>query len=737
MTAQTIIQWLWQWSWQGSTIIGLVLMIRWIIFRGPLIRRRSMLWLIVLARLLLPVHPPSSVSVFNLPQWIGSLQWPQTMANSVPAVESKTFMQTNQRITVGYGPAPLTLQMPEHTALPSHVERHEMVTALMLIWLLGVIGMLARTAYSQIRFSNRLRRVRASEDPMLLTALHDAARWMHIANPPPLLVTDIAASPAISGVLQPRLLLSPSSAKSLTPSQLRHVFLHELAHLKRGDLWIDLLCTLLLAAQWFNPLAWLAFSLYRSDREIARDAMALDAAPNGLAENYGGTIVTLLERISGYPSLPAGALGILERGGGLRQRMVAITEHQPHASAWRSRLFVVAIISVVAIACLTSCKQPSEQETATTTTAPNTSKPGVPETRTYDISDLLVDIPDFDNAPALSGIPPATTRPSQPQQQSMTRDEKIRALIKLFQDTIDPDSWKQYASVRENAQHLIIYQSHENQEEIAHLLEKIRESRGVEITVEARFIELDAKQSAARTGIMPPVRGNGTYLDDKQVTALLKYSEATKGNSELASPRITLFNGQRAWVCFANQQNYVSDLKATRQPSGEVTYAPVVSQLSTGVLLDCQATVSSDRKYVTVTLRPQISTLRGLRTQRWKAAPPNHKDDLFVQVPEVTASSLQTTCSIPSGGTLFLPLMPTDVPEGMGAMPTTNQNVFDMSSIKPGEVYKLPPEQRKLWWEWHQAQQNHPATAAAKPPIQTFILVRATVIVEKEKNSRK
>jgi beta-lactamase regulating signal transducer with metallopeptidase domain len=42
----------------------------------------------------------------------------------------------------------------------------------------------------------------------------------------------------------------------LATPQLRSVLLHELAHIRRGDLWINLLQTLLQIAYLYHPLLW-------------------------------------------------------------------------------------------------------------------------------------------------------------------------------------------------------------------------------------------------------------------------------------------------------------------------------------------------------------------------------------------------------------------------------------------------------------------------------------------------
>jgi len=59
------------------------------------------------------------------------------------------------------------------------------------------------------------------------------------------------------------------------------VYLHELAHLRRGDLWIHTVVSLLMVFHWFNPMLWLALFFLKADAELAADAMALKKATAG------------------------------------------------------------------------------------------------------------------------------------------------------------------------------------------------------------------------------------------------------------------------------------------------------------------------------------------------------------------------------------------------------------------------------------------------------------------------
>jgi beta-lactamase regulating signal transducer with metallopeptidase domain len=74
------------------------------------------------------------------------------------------------------------------------------------------------------------------------------------------------STPAVGGLLYPRILLPAGVDQLLSREELNAVLLHEAIHAKRRDNLIRLLYELSLCALWFHPLIWLAgmqMSLYR------------------------------------------------------------------------------------------------------------------------------------------------------------------------------------------------------------------------------------------------------------------------------------------------------------------------------------------------------------------------------------------------------------------------------------------------------------------------------------------
>jgi tetratricopeptide (TPR) repeat protein len=143
--------------------------------------------------------------------------------------------------------------------------------------------------------------------------------------------------------------------------ELRCIFLHELAHLKRGDIWIGWLIGLLQSLHWFNPLVWWAFIRMRADRELACDALALSHLKGNDSGCYGGALIHLLEQFSHTQHLPAVA-GILENKAQLKRRLAMIAD-------FKRPTLVPGILAAALLMLLSGCLLTDRKGDATSQTS--------------------------------------------------------------------------------------------------------------------------------------------------------------------------------------------------------------------------------------------------------------------------------------------------------------------------------------------------------------------------------
>jgi len=368
-------------------------------------------------------------------------------------------------------------------------------------------------------------------------------------------------------------------------------------------------------------------------------------------------------------------------------------------------------------------------------------------TRVYDVRHLLFTVPNFegprvdysnydsdddDDNNGTSWASSFDTDDQDNEENIITKAEMINNLIDLIKETVDPPSWTTEAAVKEMHGQLVITQTPQNHQSIIDLLNQLKESRGISISVEARFIQVATgflnsigidfdiyfnlgstlggggvvtdpftggsvqtdgpsgwvgaghsvpgndsfTPSGVETGggqrtlgfggtmigVATPVPSPiasalanpglsvaGVWLDDVQVDFLLQATQAHQASRTLNAPRITLWNGQNAYVTVSTQTAYISgyDAVASTGEGGEPITVPVISFVPTGATLDVEATVTEDRKWVIMTVKPQVSSVTTpIPTVTTPAGD--------VGLPTVDIQDLQTTVMCPDGGTLLL-----------------------------------------------------------------------------------
>jgi Flp pilus assembly secretin CpaC len=143
----------------------------------------------------------------------------------------------------------------------------------------------------------------------------------------------------------------------------------------------------------------------------------------------------------------------------------------------------------------------------------------------------------------------------------------------------------------------------------------------------------------------------GTYLDQTQVEVVLRAVEKNDRATLVTAPRLTAFNGQRANVTVLNQESYISDFDVEIAQASQIG-DPIVQVIRDGTILDLRPVVSSDRRFITMELRPTIAVLtRPIATFQTTLAngPP-----VTIQLPELAVQRVRTTVTVPDGGTLLL-----------------------------------------------------------------------------------
>jgi beta-lactamase regulating signal transducer with metallopeptidase domain/uncharacterized GH25 family protein len=335
-TASSFLGWLLRSSWQAAVLTLLVLIAQFCLRKRLDGRWRHLLWLLVLARLALPFSPPSPASLFNYLRFEPGPMQPQTVSSvgfaAMPAEPPVQIQPSVSLRAVHVATAPMD-RLVSAPVLPVPAKRRwtmpKWPDVLALLWAVGVAALAVRVVVQNLLFRRRLRDGTNVDESRMLGLFADCKASMRVGTPVSLIETGLVDSPALYGLFRPRLLLPPKLAERFSESELRHIFLHEMAHVRRRDMAAQWIVTCFQIAHWFNPILWFGFRRMAADRELACDELALSVVGESEGPSYGQTIVKLLEACSEMPALP-GLVGILEDKSQIFQRVSMIAGFKRH-----------------------------------------------------------------------------------------------------------------------------------------------------------------------------------------------------------------------------------------------------------------------------------------------------------------------------------------------------------------------------------------------------------------------
>ena len=212
---------------------------------------------------------------------------------------------------------------------------------LIALWLAGLTVQLTIAA-RQWKSSRHLRGTsRPLHDPQLQALCRHQAIQLCLRICPELRVCHAVETPQVTGLRHP-VVLWPSR-HALIPEECAMALAHELAHLRRNDLW---LVWAPVVARWlffFHPLVHLAVREYGLNREAACDSQAL-RLERVRPDNYG----RLLLRLGVESPMPTGLAGVASPSFlHLKRRLVMLEQAVNVPRAWDWMLVVVMALTVV------------------------------------------------------------------------------------------------------------------------------------------------------------------------------------------------------------------------------------------------------------------------------------------------------------------------------------------------------------------------------------------------------
>jgi beta-lactamase regulating signal transducer with metallopeptidase domain/ankyrin repeat protein len=172
--------------------------------------------------------------------------------NVVPTVAQST----NDQITSAANAASTTPTIRKEVAAtpetPAGFELPEVSTPLLFaLWLAGTGLSLGALAIGQRRFMKR-------------HGLKPGLGKSRVAR-------HADVGPAVLGFLNPRIVVPHDFRDAYSPLERKLILAHEQAHIRAGDMQMNALAIAIRSLNWFNPLAYIAYGLFRTDQELACD----------------------------------------------------------------------------------------------------------------------------------------------------------------------------------------------------------------------------------------------------------------------------------------------------------------------------------------------------------------------------------------------------------------------------------------------------------------------------------
>ena len=227
-----------------ATAVGILLLK--MIFKNKISSKLNLyIWLILVIRMMFMFFPQSQFSFFNIVPTVDNVraesqQLEYTEAGNT-AVESEYI--TGDIVLRNYS---------KPFAIKKSIENISIN-----IWLIGAAMLFSYLLIVYILFSLKLRRVDTHKDQKIISLLREYKDKMNIKGDVALKI--YGSTPMLKGILKPVIIL-PGGYNS---EEIRQMIIHELCHLKHNDILLNMISTIFLCLNWYNPIIWACYSLFK------------------------------------------------------------------------------------------------------------------------------------------------------------------------------------------------------------------------------------------------------------------------------------------------------------------------------------------------------------------------------------------------------------------------------------------------------------------------------------------
>ena len=362
----TVIKTLLEVSLLSSVMIISVMAVRTIWPNKINARIISVLWILVLIRLILPATFESPLHFDSLmPRFVKEEKteshvaqeepFPADGGEDYPAFEHETGYELLDTSDMGELP-----QVPARPTFWTKVKNFlSGISKWMwagVVWLVGAAYILAKAVLMGIRFSRKTKRTAYTQNRHLNSLLEEAMECAGLRGRVAIFQSRQVDVPVVFGVARPRIIIPARLYASVGEDKLKLIILHELCHIKRGDIAKNILWLIAKALHWFNPLVWIAYNMQINDIELACDDMVMAKAGKKDGFIYSQSLLDVIKLSKGAEKEPV-ALSFCESKNNIRKRVMNMIN--PQRKLKSAGFISLLTAAVLIIGCFTTACRPT------------------------------------------------------------------------------------------------------------------------------------------------------------------------------------------------------------------------------------------------------------------------------------------------------------------------------------------------------------------------------------------
>lgn len=245
----------------SAILVGIILLLKRVLQDKVSLKFQYQIWFVLLFSLAIVFLPTSVFQVFEL------------------GTSRQAVMTTNNATSEISVTAPDMVSdewLYDFTEMTEIVNKIETNTILLFSWIIGMLFI-----FGYYYCGNRKLRMIMQHSEVSSEHIRDifehCCKNVSIKRKIHLLQSDMVTSPITFGYKTPYVVLPGNIIKGLSDTEIEHIILHELTHIKNKDIWINFISCLEQLIYWFNPVIWWAFSKMKRDREAYCDWIVLNS----------------------------------------------------------------------------------------------------------------------------------------------------------------------------------------------------------------------------------------------------------------------------------------------------------------------------------------------------------------------------------------------------------------------------------------------------------------------------